>query len=217
MYIPAFNRVEDGEKIDELIERYGFATVVTQKDGALFASHLPVLLAKESNGDHVLRSHMARANPQWQHFTPESEVLCIFSGPHAYISPSWYQMQHTVPTWNYATVHIYGRATVLDDIAALREIVLDTTSKYESNMPTPWQLPLSQSELEAMLKAVVGFTIVVTRVEAKFKLGQNRSKEDQEGMVRGLLQSSDAASQELGKFIVAHADTARVGSPQFWP
>jgi transcriptional regulator len=217
MYIPAFNRVEDGDKIDELINRYGFATLVTHKDGALLASHLPMLLEKAEGGERVLRSHMARANRQWQHFTSEGEVLCIFSGPHAYISPSWYEMQHTVPTWNYAAVHVYGRARIIDDSLALRKIVFDTTAEYESIMPRPWQIPLSEDETNEMLKAVVGFTIEVDRVEAKFKLGQNRSAEDQQGMLRGLLASPDSASQELGKFIMAHGKTTSGPAEQIWP
>jgi transcriptional regulator len=217
MYVPEFNRVEDNDKIDELLERYGFATVVTQKNGDILASHLPVLLERRSDDARVLRSHMARANRQWQHFAPEREVLCVFSGPHAYISPSWYKMQHTVPTWNYAVVHVYGTASIVDDMATLREIVLDTTAKYESMMPEPWQVPLSQSEIEAMLKAVVGFSIEVTRVEGKLKLGQNRSVEDQEGMLRGLLSSRDSRSQELGKFILAQGASDGEMKENLWP
>jgi transcriptional regulator len=216
MYIPAFNRVEDDRKIDHLIESHGFAVIVTQKDGSLLASHLPVLLDKRSNGTRFLRSHMARANRQWQHFAPETEVLCIFSGPHAYISPSWYQMQHTVPTWNYAVVHVYGKPAIIDH-SALRQIVLDTTAKYEGTMPQPWSVPLSETEIDDMLKAVVGFSIEVTRVEAKFKLGQNRSRDDQEGMLNGLLSSSDVASQELGKFIAAQEKDIRAGARPNWP
>jgi len=217
MYIPPFNRVEDGEKIDALIERYGFATIVAQKDGALLASHLPVLLDKSRDGRRVLRSHMARANRQWQVFTPDTEVLCIFTGPHAYISPSWYQMQHTVPTWNYAAVHLYGKATIVDDSSALRQIVIDTTVKYESTMAQPWQVPLSETEINSMLKAVVGFSINVTRVEAKFKLGQNRSKEDQQGMLRGLLSSSEPLSQELARFVLTQGDVGCERTAQPFP
>jgi transcriptional regulator len=217
MYIPAFNRVDDDRKIDHLIVHYGFATVVTQKDEVPFASHVPVLLERASDGARILRSHMARANPQWRQFTPNSEVLCIFSGPHAYISPSWYQMQHTVPTWNYAVVHVYGKATIVDDITAMRRIVLDTTAKYESMMPRPWQIPLSENEMDEMLNAVVGFSIEVTRVEGKFKLGQNRSREDREGLLRGLVSSPDAMNQELAAFIATHGDGAGASTPQNWP
>jgi transcriptional regulator len=112
-------------------------------------------------------------------------------------------MQHTVPTWNYATVHVYGIPTLVDDLLALKEIVLDTTRKYESSMPKPWTLPLSGSELDATLKAIIGFSIQITRIEAKFKLGQNRSGEDQESMLAALRQSSDPENRKLAEFIAA--------------
>ena len=199
MYTPAANRVEDRAKINAFIHAYGFATVITDRAGSPWASHLPVLLDETAG---ILRSHMARANEQWKHFQSDKEVLCIFHGPHAYISPSWYVQQHTVPTWNYATVHVYGLPTLTDD-AALKKIVFDTTEKYEALMPQPWTLPLSESELKGMLKAIVGFKIAITRVEAKFKLGQNRSEEDREGTVRGLAVTQHLPSLELAKFTKA--------------
>jgi transcriptional regulator len=200
MYIPAFNRIEDRATIDAFIHAYGFATVITMHDGGPWGSHLPVLL-DESAG--FLRSHMARANQQWKHFRPEQEVLCIFHGPHAYISPSWYVQQHEVPTWNYAAVHVYGFPQIVDDHYALKQIVLDTTNKYEALVPSSWTLPLSDDELNGMLRAIVGFTIRITRVEAKFKLGQNRSAEDREGTVRGLANSGHLPSIELAEFTKA--------------
>jgi transcriptional regulator len=217
MYIPAFNRVEDSGKVGELISRYGFATVVTQKDGSMQASHLPVLFDKKRDGAQILRSHMARANPQWRDFRSNPEILCIFSGPHAYISPSWYETQHTVPTWNYAAVHVYGKATIIENMAELRQIVFDTTAKYEALMPRAWTIPLSEGEMSVMLKAVVGFSIAVIRMEAKFKLGQNRSREDQAGMLKGLLNSPDAASQELGRFVLAQNEGEGERTVASWP
>jgi transcriptional regulator len=205
MYIPPFNRVDDKRRIIDFINAHGFATLVSHGPNGTVASHLPVLW-KESDSDWgTLRSHMARANPQWRHFQSGGEVLCIFPGPHAYISPSWYVMQHTVPTWNYATAHVYGIPAIVDD-TALKQIVYDTTAKYESGRPNPWTIPLSYAETDAMLKAIVGFEIKITRLEAKFKLGQNRSTEDQEGMLRELQQSKDAASQELARFIVRQSE-----------
>jgi transcriptional regulator len=199
MYIPPLNRVEDGEAINAFLHARAFATLITNSSGKIVASHLPVLFEEKAN---VLRSHMARANEQWKHFADTKEVLCIFHGPHAYISPSWYEEQHTVPTWNYAVVHVYGTPTLVDD-AELKQIVLDTTAKFESNMPAPWKIPLSEQEFTAMLKAIVGFKIEITRVEAKFKLGQNRSREDQEKMLRNLQAAPDDESRALAQFIQA--------------
>jgi transcriptional regulator len=200
MYIPAPNHIDDREKINAFIHAYGFATVITDQDGRPWGSHLPVLL-DESAG--LLRSHMARANQQWKHFKADHEVLCIFHGPHAYISPSWYVQQHEVPTWNYAAVHVYGFPQIVDEHDGLKQIVLDTTNKYEALVPSSWTLPLSEDELNGMLRAIVGFTIRITRVEAKFKLGQNRSAQDREGTVRGLAGSGHLPSIELAEFTKA--------------
>jgi transcriptional regulator len=152
---------------------------------------------------------MARANEQWRHFESGQEVLCIFHGPHSYISPSSYVMQETVPTWNYAVVHVYGMAKVVENAATLRKIVTDTTTKYESHRPVPWKITLPEAALEAMLNAIVGFTIQITRIEAKFKLGQNRSQADQSGMVRDLQASTDPGDQQLARFITAQNTTAK--------
>ena len=200
MYIPPFNRIEDRDRIIQFIKSHGFATVVSLGDNRMIASHLPVLWSEDAGDWGTLRSHMARANPQWRTFESNQEVLCMFHGPHAYISPSWYVMQHTVPTWNYAVVHVYGTPTLVDE-TNLRQIVFDTTHKYESGMSHPWRIPLSEEELKNQLKAIVGFSIQITRVEAKFKLGQNRSAEDQESMLRALQSANDPGSRELGAFI----------------
>jgi transcriptional regulator len=201
MYTAPFNRIDDRGRVVEFIKAHGFATVVSGSSDGMIASHLPVLWDQTSAEWGMLRSHMARANPQWRQFDSGKEILCVFHGPHAYISPSWYVMRHTVPTWNYAAVHVYGVPTIVDE-SALRRIVFDTTDKHESGMAEPWTIPLSEQELNKMLKAIVGFSIEVTRVEAKFKLGQNRSAEDQESMLRALQESRDPGNQELAKFIV---------------
>ena len=198
MYIPALNRVDDRRAINAFIQAHSFATLITSGDNGIVASHLPVLF---DEGANILRSHMARANQQWKQFNG-GEVLCIFHGPHAYISPSWYQEQHTVPTWNYAVVHVYGKPSLVGE-AELKQIVLDTTQKFESVMPAPWKMPLSEQEIAGMLKAIVGFRIAITRVEAKFKLGQNRSPEDQAKMVSNLQAAPDEESRALGRFIAA--------------
>ncbi|MDB6146515.1 MAG: paiB [Spartobacteria bacterium] len=202
MYVPSFNRVDDRDDIAAFIHAHGFATLITHGPDGSCASHLPVLFDQDATGLGRLRSHMARANGQWRHLESGEEVLCIFHGPHAYISPSWYVMQRTVPTWNYATAHVYGVPTIVD-ATALQKIVYDTTDKYESGMPNPWKNPLTDAEIGAMLKAIVGFSIEITCVEVKFKLGQNRSTEDQESMLQALQGAPDCASQELAQFIIA--------------
>jgi transcriptional regulator len=201
MYIPPAHRVEDPVKVRSFIEANGFATVITTgEDGAPFASHLPVLLDVTPDGE-VLRSHMARSNEQWRHFASGKEVLCIFHGPHAYISPSWYVSKNTVPTWTYAVVHVYGVPTVENDPAVMRAVIDDTTAKYEAGMPKPWTLNLPEPAVAGLMNALVAFAIRVTRIEAKFKIGQNRSAEDQAGMLAALSTAADSASRELADFI----------------
>lgn len=201
MYIPAANRIEDRQKAFAFMEAHGFATVVTQQDGVPWASHLPLLLDAQAGANGILRSHMARANEQWRQFDPGTEVLCIFFGPHSYISPSWYVSKVAVPTWNYATVHVYGHPRIETETAVVRKIVEDTTRKYEQPMARPWTMNLSEDTIDALLRAVVGFSIAITRIETKFKLGQNRSKEDQESMLRHLQDSPHPDSTALARFI----------------
>jgi transcriptional regulator len=208
MYIPPFNRIEDREHIRVFIEQHGFATVISENAGEIVASHLPVLFDAEAAGEGVLRSHMARANPQWQQFSPTKQLLCIFPGPHAYISPSWYVSQHTVPTWNYAAVHVYGTASLVNDPSQLGDIVRATTEKYERLVSSPWVMSLSDREFAGMLKAIIGFEIKITRVEATFKLGQNRSPEDQESMLCALQNTADYSSLELAEFITTQRKSA---------
>ena len=205
MYIPAFNRISDSSKINEFIHSHGFATLVTFGEDGPWASHLPFLF-DEGEGGGRLRCHMARANEQWRHFESNPEVLCIFMGPHSYVSPSWYVAKVAVPTWNYAAVHVHGTAKVEDE-GFLRKTIVDTTEKYESRMPAPWKMPIPEDYVVSMMKAIVGFSIQITKVEAKFKLGQNRSREDQLGMLAGLEQSGALESLSLAKFIRAQEAT----------
>jgi len=197
MYIPPANRISDQSKINEFIHANGFATLVTKGGGGLFASHLPFLFDEAEGG--LLRCHMARANEQWRHIESNPEVLCIFQGPHSYVSPSWYVAKQAVPTWNYTAVHVYGTPRLEGD-AFLRKTIEDTTAKYESKMPFPWKMQIPEDYIVSMMKAIVGFSVRVTRVEAKFKLSQNRSGEDQLGALAGLEQSGWPASLELAKF-----------------
>lgn len=208
MYTPSFNRIEDPRVIRGFIHAHGFATLVTGAGAPLEASHLPLLLDESDQGDR-LRGHMARGNAQWKRFDGSGEALCIFHGPHAYISPSWYEAAVAVPTWNYATVHVYGAPRLEEDPAFLRQVVADTTHKYESAREAPWPMDLPEDYMASMTRAIVGFSVAVTRVEAKFKFGQNRSAQDQSKMLRGLEDSHDPGARELAAMIRAHQEGRR--------
>jgi len=211
MYVPAANRISESSRINQFIHGHGFATLITIGESGPWASHLPFVF-DEAEGGGSLRCHMARANGQWHHLETHPEVLCTFLGPHAYISPSWYVAKVAVPTWNYAAVHVYGTA-MLEDDAFLRKVIEDTTSKYESGMPAPWKMPIPEDYIASMMRAIVGFSIRITRIEAKFKLGQNRSREDQLGALAGLEQSGALESLSLARFIRAqgHLDAVPTG------
>lgn len=204
MYIPAADRIEDEEKAFGMIDRHGFATVVTDGEGGPWASHVPMLLDRRAR---ELRGHLARANGQWRRFGEGREVLSIFHGPHGYISPTWYAVGSAVPTWNYAVVHVYGVARIEEDPEVVRGILAATAAQYEGGRERPWGMEALPGEmLDAMVRAIVGFSVAITRIETKFKLGANRSGEDQEGMIRALGASGMAGDRELGGLMKRERD-----------
>jgi len=196
MYIPASFRVDDQRQLGDFIEQYSFATLISIRENEPFATHLPLLIDRERR---VLLGHVARANPHVELIGASANALAIFSGPHAYVSPSWYETTPAVPTWNYAVVHVYGRLSAISDDET-RQIVDRTVSKYESSSPEPWSYDLPQDFRERMLKGIVGFEMPIERIEGKFKLGQNRSEADQAGMLSHL-QTGSSDARSLADFI----------------
>jgi transcriptional regulator len=197
MYLPAHFIETDEAKVAAVIRANSFATLVTFDGAAPFASHVPLVLQQTRGPRGALIGHVARANPQWQHFASGAEALAIFQGPHAYISPSWYPTPNMVPTWNYVAVHVYGIPRIVEDTAAFAEILRLTIDEYESARPTPWREELPAEHKAAMMKAIVGFEIEITRVEAKFKLSQNRRPEDIAGAAAALSQSENQTERAL--------------------
>jgi transcriptional regulator len=186
MYVPASFRQSDLPILHAFIERYSFALLCsTGEDGTPFASHLPLLLDRPAAAPGALVGHMARANPQWRH-ADGRPVLAVFSGPHAYVSPTWYEAEQVVPTWNYVTVHAVGVFRAVHDRNALLRIVQDTVAVYEGARPRPWQLGAPDDYLERMLRGIVGFRVELTGLEGKWKLSQNRPPEQRERVVRAL-------------------------------
>ncbi len=201
VYNPRSYRKDDIPALHDFIERYGFAGLFTHRDGETFSTHLPFMIDRDRGPRGTLISHMARANPHWRAFQDAAPSLVVFSGPHAYISPAWYVDQVTVPTWNYALVHATGNALPIDDDAVLRAMVMRLVAKYENPLGNPWDLRQAGAVMEVELKGIVGFEIPIDRLEGKFKLNQNRSREDRESVVRALEHSESFDEREVARLM----------------
>lgn len=186
MYIPRSFEVTDPSTLHAFMERHSFATLVSTSHGEPVATHLPLLLDRDVAPHGRIVGHMARANPQWKS-AGGTRVLAVFHGPHAYISPTWYETDETVPTWNYAAVHASGVLTLIDDDRRLRQIVERTVDVYERSMPNPWSMSVvPEANIVSLLKGIVGFEITIDRLEGKWKLNQNHPRERREKVIRGL-------------------------------
>ena len=198
MYVPKHFREDDLTVLQALMRQYSFATLVSTQDGVPVATHLPVLLDSEPAPYGTLKAHLALGNAQWRTFHEEREVLVIFQGPHSYISPSWYEVELSVPTWNYATVHAYGRPRLITEQTELYEHLSALVATYEGQFPQPWpfeKLPIDY--VEKMIKGVVGLSIAITRLEGKYKMSQNRSTQDQQQVIEALGTATDSTTREV--------------------
>jgi transcriptional regulator len=197
MYLPRHFLEEDPERLHALMEQNGFATLITSEDGVPFATHLPLLVERGAKGPGRLLGHMARANPQWRGFSEEREVLAIFHGPHAYVSPRAYVSAPNVPTWNYAVVHAYGTPRLMEEPSEVLRILQDTTARYEAGARRPWRLEEAGELARKLLPGIVAFELRLTRLEGKFKLSQNRQPEDRQGVREALEGSARPGDREL--------------------
>ncbi|MGH8709088.1 MAG: FMN-binding negative transcriptional regulator [Burkholderiales bacterium] len=201
MYSPPYNRVEDRRELLEFMRAHNFALLVTATAGVPLASHLPVTLA-DGAGGIVIHSHMAKPNPQWREFF-DDEVLVVFSGPHAYVSPRWYEATERVPTWNYAAVHAYGTARVTTDKtvkhAAQRALVAELDPQWLPKFDA-----LRPDYVASMLDGIVTFDIAVTRLETRWKLSQNRGRREQELIAAALDKSKDTTERALAALTRKH-------------
>lgn len=205
MYIPRAFEVTDRERLFAFIQANSFGILFSQNNGQPCATHLPFLLEADSGSNGVLWGHFAKANPHWKKFA--GEVLVVFSGPHAYISPTWYEAENTVPTWNYTAVHAYGHITLVQEKEELLQIVQKTINFYEASMPTPWQFDSSQEFYRKLIGGVVGFKIEISRLEGKWKLNQNHPLERQRKVVKALQHSRDQNEQAIAALMIDNLQT----------
>jgi transcriptional regulator len=164
--------------------------MVSNNDDTTFATHLPVIIA-EADGQLLVRAHVAKSNPHWK-IIEQQESLLIFHGPHAYISPSLYELRESVPTWNYATVHAYGRGKILASDADKQRVLAELISQFDSSYLSQWN-SFDEQYRGRMLNHIVAFEIAVARVETKFKLSQNRTKAEQQNVIQALSENPDPA------------------------
>jgi transcriptional regulator len=198
MYVPPQFREHDPDGLAALIERYPLASVVAILDGELVANHFPLQISADAYGNRVLRGHIARANDLWKKLPAGSRVLAIFTGPDAYITPSWYAAKETtgevVPTWNYAVVHAHCSVRFEHDAARLRDSVGALVEEQEKRRSRPWRISDAPDRyVERMLSGIVGIELLVSRLEGKFKASQNHSPEDRRRVEKGLADDGVAA------------------------
>jgi transcriptional regulator len=201
MYSPPYNQLEKRAELLEFLRANNFALLITGTGGTLRGSHLPVMVQEKENG-LVLDMHMAKNNAQWKEFF-DDEVMVVFSGPHAYVSPRWYEDKERVPTWNYAAVHVYG----------MPKLIQERTAKHASQrrlvaaMDPQW-LPkfdaLREEYVKNMLDGIVNFEIAVTRIETRWKLSQNRGRREQELIAAELDKSPDSTVRALAALTRKH-------------
>jgi transcriptional regulator len=198
VYLPPAFTESRPEVLVAHIEEHNFGLLVTHGTEGLVASHIPFVVDRDGEQLRLL-GHLARPNPQVADLRG-GEALAIFSGPHAYISPRWYEGGPAVPTWNYVDVHAYGPIRMVDDSEWLRRLLRRLSDQHEAGSPAPWRMQdLPETYLEGMLGGIIGFEIAVTRLEGKYKLSQNRPAVDRPRIVAALEQSADVGAQAVAR------------------
>jgi transcriptional regulator len=200
VYLPPHFTETREEVLLAHIERYDFALLITQGSG-LIASQVPFLIERR-DGKLYLLGHLARPNPQCADLAAGGDALAVFHGPHAYISPSWYQAGPAVPTWNYASVHAYGPARAISDKDWLSDLLRRLSERHEAREAVPWRMQdQPETFLSGMMNGIVGFEIAVSRLEGKFKLSQNRPADDRPRIIAALEARDDADSHGVARMM----------------
>jgi transcriptional regulator len=198
MYIPHHYKNENIEEVKEFLKHNNFGVLINQVAGKPWATHIPLELDVDEKGKDILVGHIARANPQWKNFEENSEVLCVFNGPHSYVSSSWYKDEE-VPTWNYIAVHVYGTINILNEeavLASLHKLV----DKYEANSKNPISIGNLSKKTMRQIKGIVGFQIKIDNIQAAYKLSQGR-EHDHPKIISALEEQKTSGAKEIAKHI----------------
>lgn len=201
MYVPSYNLEKNWKEISKVIRENSFAILVTTKDDLPIVTHIPIELETTESGNPVLRGHVAKANEQWKTFETTKQALAIFTAPHHYISSSWYK-QMSVPTWNYIAVHITGKMKIVDDVT-LKDSLRKLMDTYEVISKKPETLDaLPQDYVDKLMKGVVGFEMTIDKIEARFKLNQNKDDEDYQRVIHELNELNDYNAKWIAEEMV---------------
>jgi transcriptional regulator len=208
VYQPPLFVGRDAAATERVIRDYPFAALITARAPEPQISHLPLLFHAAPQPGGELIGHMARANPHWRQFA-DGPTLAVFQGPHEYVSPSWYaEPAKAVPTWNYAVVHVRGRMELVEHRDATLAILQEMIGRFESGREAPWRLQLEGQQLEAMVRAIVAFRMVIERVDTKLKLSQNRSAVDRQRVVEALRAENTAEASATADWMQRYAGEA---------
>ncbi len=199
MYIPEHFRERHRADTIAFMRANPFAILISSADDGPFATHLPLSVQAEDE-KLILRGHVAKANPHWRYLERQPECLTIFHGPHSYISPSNYTNSESVPTWNYGAVHIYGSARIFSSERDLHGMLNELMETFEPDYRLQWD-GLSESYREGTLSHIVGFEITATKIEGKFKLSQNRTREEQANVIASLEKAEDTAISGVARLM----------------
>ncbi len=208
MYRPDHFVVDEIPQVHALMRARPLAALVSAGSMGLYGTHLPTVL-KDDGPFGTIECHLARANPHWKDLAAGGEALMIFQGPESYVTPNWYPSKalhgKTVPTWNYAVVHAYGRPAVMEDPDWKRRHVSELTAQQERGEAQPWAVTdAPESYVQAMLRGIVGFRFAIERLEGKWKMSQNRELPDRAGVVQGLRQRGEGEDAEVAKLVSRH-------------
>jgi transcriptional regulator len=214
MYTPKYHSLNDVETMRTHIAEHPLGAWVCNAQNQLIANHIPFVLEMQTGGHGRLLGHVSRANPVWRDLGGGSPSVVMFTGAHAYITPSWYPGKHlhgkVVPTWNYVTVHAHGVGRAIEDPDWTLDVINRLTDAQESKGLQPWKVSDAPSEyIEKMLRAVVGIEITVERLEGRLKVSQDEDDQDRLGTVEGLRRSGNASSQILARLVLDAFETSR--------
>lgn len=199
MYIPELYKNENQEEIKQFINDNGFAILVNQTNGKPWATHIPLILDSNKSGKEVLVGHISKENPQAESFKKDEDVLAIFSGPHAYISSSWYDHEN-VPTWNYLAVHVYGKIKIMNyeqAILSLKKLV----DKYEATSVNPIKIEELSQKTMRQVNGIVAFEIEIISIESVKKISQNRDNKNFENIISELEKTNETQSKEIAEIM----------------